>query len=275
MTQKTIYDIIEETGSIFKEREVFRTDYIPETYKYRDTQLDIMALYSKGLMENQEPTHLLLKGGSATGKTSAVKYFFQILEERYPNVITVHVNCETHRTEYKVYSKIYQRLFNKNTSMGGLSVFNIYNRILDEIVKQEKILIVALDDFGSIKATTDLNRTLYSLSRASEIKEGAKVSVFTITDKETMLFLDPHVVTTYHPIEVSFLNYRYDEIHSILKDRCRIGYFKSVISDEIIEDVARYTYDYGDLREGIRLLSYAGKKAENEGCHKILKRHFN
>ena len=99
MKQKTIFDLIEEEGSIFKNREVFTTEYIPEFYQYRNHQLDTMAFHSRRVEHNRAPYHMLLKGRNATGKTSTLKRYFQLISERFPNVFTVYINCRLHRTE--------------------------------------------------------------------------------------------------------------------------------------------------------------------------------
>jgi len=40
MKQKTIWDSIEQTQTIFKEKEVFTIEFIPETVKHRTMQID-------------------------------------------------------------------------------------------------------------------------------------------------------------------------------------------------------------------------------------------
>jgi hypothetical protein len=40
MIQRTIWDSIEDTQSIFVEKDVFTIDYVPEAIKYRDKQIE-------------------------------------------------------------------------------------------------------------------------------------------------------------------------------------------------------------------------------------------
>ncbi len=275
MKQKTLIDIIDEERTLFKEKEVFELDYVPKTYKFRDLQFKKMAIYSKGLKNGEIPSNMLLKGNKSTGKTTTIKKFFEILKERYDNVLTVHVNCQIYRTEYKVFSKLFEEIFSYKTNVSGLSTFDIYNKVMEQLIKENKILIVALDDFDAIKTPKELNRTLYTLLRAYETFNGAKVSVFLVTSQEPVIFLDSCVATVFHPIDIEFTPYTSEQIFDILEGRVKLGFNVNTISADLIKHATEYAYDEDDLRKGIKLLSKAGKQAENDGSKKILKKHFN
>ncbi|KZX15524.1 AAA family ATPase [Methanobrevibacter curvatus] len=272
--QKTLYDIIEENGTIFKEKKVFTTDYIPESYKYRDMQLKKMAILSKGIREGLTPSNMILNGKTATGKTSSLLKFFELLEKRYENVITVLVNCQINRTEYKIYTKIYKKIFGIEISVGGLSTFNIYTRIMEYISKENKVLIVGLDDYDVIKSNKELNKTLYTLLRAYESFKNAKVSVIATTNNLETILTDSAVASTFHPSEVQFISYTQSQIKNILKERCRLGFYKGVINDKIIDDLVNYVYYKGDLRIAIKMLLNAGNNAESRNSVKIAKFDF-
>ena len=49
MQTKTLLDIINEEGTIFRDKEVFTIEFIPENYKFRDHQLKKMAMHSREL----------------------------------------------------------------------------------------------------------------------------------------------------------------------------------------------------------------------------------
>jgi cell division control protein 6 len=145
---------------------------------------------------------------------------------------------------------------------------------MDHIIKENKILIVALDDFDFIKTSKDLNRTLYTLLRAHETYPGAKVTVFTITSHLTKMIIDPNVATVFYPIEIQFPSYTREEMYSILSERCRIGFYKDVISEEIIQEVTNRAYEIGDVRHGLKILTEIGEKTEKTGSNQIQKEHI-
>jgi archaeal cell division control protein 6 len=276
MNQRTIWDSIEETQSIFIEKDVFTIEYVPETIKYRDKQIEMMIYNLKDrLSHNKKPYHMILNGAYSTGKTMTINYVFSEVARKFPKVKPVHINCRNNRSQYEIYLRIYEKLFNMKKNVRGFSTFTILNKIIKEIVKKDFKLLVALDDISSVKTDRDLNNVLYNLLRASETDMKAKISVFSVTNKKRLCFLDGSVSSVFNGIEVDFPNYSYDEMHNILSERCRLGLYDGAISDEIIDDVTRYCYDHGDLRKGLHEIYKAGLNAEYEGSHKILKNHFN
>ncbi|WP_295721672.1 AAA family ATPase [uncultured Methanobrevibacter sp.] len=273
MKQKTIFDVIEEEGTIFKKREVFTTEYVPEFYQYRDHQLDSMAFHSRRIEHNRAPHHMLLKGRNATGKTSTLKRYFQLVCERFHNVLTVYINCRLHRTEYQIFSKIYIELFHEN--IASLNTYNFYNRIMDYLIENKIILIVALDEFNNIKSPIELNRTLYTLLRAHEEYPNVEISVIAISSEKNISATDLNVSTIHLPIEIRFPFYTHQEVYSILKQRCDLGFYPGVISDNLLADISENAYRLGNLRIGIKKLEHAGEKAEYRGSCKIEKEDIN
>jgi len=217
---------------------------------------------------------MILSGNYGTGKTLTINYIFSQAKKRYPNVKTAHINCKNHKSVYEIYLKIYESLFNRKRGVAGLSTFTIFNRIIKEIVSRNIILLICLDDISSAKSDRDLNNVLYNLLRAHETDKGAKITLFSVTNDELTLFLDKNVQTVFNGINVNFTNYSYDEIHSILSERCDLGLYDGAISDEIISSIAEYTYNIGDLRKGFDKIYKAGLNAEYAGDYKILKSHF-
>lgn len=139
MKAKTLLDIINDENTIFRDKEVFSIEYVPELYQFRNAQLQKMALHSQRLKGGHPPQNLVLIGSFASGKTTAVKKFFELIEEYYSDTICVHVNCQTHTTEYKVFIKIHEKLFCKTIPVGGLSTFSIYQKVMDYIVKNDRV----------------------------------------------------------------------------------------------------------------------------------------
>lgn len=273
MGQNSILDIIEETGTIFKQKEVFQHDYLPENFKYRDMELEQMAIASRGLKSGYKPDHLHLNGTYATGKTTTLLKYFEVLKENFDNVLPVYISCPVYRTEYKVFTKIYKELFGSKVKTSRLNTFDIYDKVLNKIIRENIVLIVGLDDYDSIKSSRDLNRTLYTLLRAHESYVGAKISIITVTSRPKQI-MDPSVSTTFTPTEIKFDPYTPEQLYDIISERCRLGFYSGVIDDDIIRAVSGYSYNQGDLREGLKLLNSAGEKAEIEGCKRLLKRYL-
>ena len=269
LDKQTFDNIINETGTIFRDIDIFSPNYLPDVYKYRDKQLYEMIRFSKGLKNGKLPQNMMLIGKYATGKTSTILKYFNLIEERFNNVICVHINCQINKTEYKIFTKIYKRFFGENIIVNGLSTFNIFEKIMKEIKKKDNILIVALDDFDFIKNDKELNKTLYNLLRVHETYNNVKISVVTITSQYKDVTLSDSVVSSFYPVEINFPRYTYSQIFDILKHRCTSGFYSGVISEKIINLASDYTFERNDLRYGIKLLCKAGERAESYGSTKI------
>lgn len=265
-SKKRFDEIIRENGTVFIDRMVFTMDYLPEIYKYRDKQLDKMATYSKNLNEELAPHHMMLTGSFATGKTTSIKKFFKELKDYYGDKVEyVYISCQFQETEYKVLKKIYYKLKGGIRVPNGLSTSTIHNRIMKKLQKENKILLIALDDYNYIKTNKELNKLLYKLLRAHEQYDNVKISVFLITNNEDFFAFNPDIATVFDPVIVNFYPYSLPQIYDILKQRCQAGFIKGTVTKDILMKVADYTYNMGDLREGIHLLALAGEKAEIKG----------
>ena len=88
------------------------------------------------------------------------------------------------------------------------------------------------------------------------------------------MIIDPNVATVFYPIEIQFPSYTREEMYTILSERCRIGFYKDVISDEVIQEVKNRAYEIGDVRHGLKILTEIGEKTEKTGSNQILKAHL-
>ncbi|WP_409200743.1 AAA family ATPase [Methanobrevibacter sp. DSM 116169] len=267
--QKNLFNNFKEDSIIFKNKEVFTVNYIPEIYKYRNHQLEAMAFYSKRVEQDIAPSNMMLKGNNATGKTTTVKTYFKLISEAYNNVKCIYINCQHYRTEYTILSKIYKEIINTNITLSGLTTLDIYNEIMEYVLKNKKILIIAFDDYGFLKNINELNKTFYSLSRAHETFDDVKISIIAISSIKRNINLDSSVDTIFLPIEIKFPFYRYEEIFSILKQRCDLGFYCDVINDNILDKVVKNTFRKGNLRYGIKKLLELGEIADRKDETKI------
>lgn len=275
MSQNHFFDIIDEEGTIFQNREVFDHTYTPELLKYRYNQMEQLVWLSYKSITEFTPPNMDFTGNPATGKTTTVLKYFELMKEKHAeNIETVLINCNMNRTEHRIYTRIHEELIGKPELKNGLNTFDIYDSVISYLFNNEKVLLVALDDYDHIKSN-DLNKTLYSLIRAYENKKQARVCVITITNRRRQQILSPAVESSLQPNEIYFNDYTPEDIFSILQDRCRLGFYSNVINDEVIKHAARLTYHNGDLRGGIRLIYDAGCYAEKEGYKKVFKKHLN
>ncbi len=274
MGYKFFKDILGYEETLFKERRVFDLDYIPEAFIHRDAQMQSIALCLIPALKGGRAMNALIVGPSATGKTTALKFRFKEIEEESRDVVCVHINCQITYTKFGVFSQIYRKLLGHTPPETGVPFSKIYEAIFRRLIRDGKSLVVALDDMNYLLYGRLGNEILYDILRAHESFPEAKTSVFGIVSDVSMsLNFDTRVNSIFSYREIFFQPYSMNEIYDILKNRAKMGFFPGVIEDKLIEKIAGYAFEHGDLRVGIELLRVSGIIAEAEASRSICERY--
>ena len=271
-----IEDILMYDESLFQDINAFDPDYFPPNYNFRDTQMEAMAMSIRPAMRGGKPSNAVVLGSPATGKTTAIRKIYEFVEKKTEKVVCVYINCQLHTTRFGIFSQIHKKLFGHIPPETGVPFSRVYDKIMKELQKNEKALVVALDDINYLFQSKNANKVVYDLLRAYEEYPGVKTSIFAIlSDLEFKYAFDKNVNTVFIPQEIVFPLYTYSEIEGILKDRVKAGFFPNVLGDDILEQVALYTFENGDLRVGINLLKSCGNIAEADASREITQEHFD
>lgn len=271
-----IEDILMYDETLFSNINAFDPDYMPENYNYRDTQMEGMALAIRPAIRGGQPSNAIILGSPATGKTTAIKKVFEKVGEATEKVICVYVNCQIHTTRFGIFSQIYRKVIGYLPPETGVPFSRIYAEIMKNLQQNEKSLIVAFDDINYLFQSKNANKVVYDLLRAYEEYPGVRTSIFAIlSDLEFKYAFDKNVNTVFIPQEIVFPLYSYTEIEDILRDRAKAGFYPGVLSDDILEQIAMYTLENGDLRVGINLLKSCGNIAEASASREITQEHFD
>lgn len=264
MNQDNINDILLYDETVFKDVTVFNPDYIPENFKLRDGQIREMTLSIRLLLQGGKAINNLILGPPATGKTTAVKKLFESVEYNYSNkIVCIHINSQLHSTKFDIFSQIYKKVFGHTPPETGVPFARIYNSIMNELSQKNMALIVALDDINHLFSKNVISEVFYDILRAYESYPNVKTAIFAIlSDVEFRHVLDKNVGSIFNANEIHFSPYTYDEMSMILKERIKLGFYPTVISDELVDEIIDYTYSSGDLRLGIDLLCMSGNNAE-------------
>lgn len=271
-----IEDILLHDETIFKNINAFDPDYLPENYKYRDSQMEALAICIRPALKKGRPVNAVVLGSCATGKTTAIKKIFDMVERNSEKVVCCYINCQLHTTRFGIFSQIYQRVFGHFPPETGVPFSRIYQKIMQHLVSEEKALVVALDDVNYLFHSKNANKIFYDILRAHEVFPGARTGVFAIlSDIEFRFALDKNVNSIFIPQDVIFQPYAREEIYNILKERTNLGFYPEVISEDILEEIVERTSESGDLRVGIDLLRVCGNLAESEASRTIENKHLN
>ncbi|APX97493.1 ORC1-type DNA replication protein [Natronorubrum daqingense] len=251
--------------SVFKNEHVFEIDYLPETFKHRESQTQGLTYALRPAVRGSRPLNVMVRGPPGTGKTTSIQKLFDEVGAQTSDVRTIRVNCQVNATRYSVFSRLFEGTFDYEPPSSGISFKKLFGQIAEKLVEEDRVLVVALDDVNYLFYENEASDTLYSLLRAHEEYPGAKIGVIVVSSDPALDVideLDSRVQSVFRPEDVYFPVYGQSEIVDILSERVERGFHDGVIARETLEYVADLTAESGDLRVGIDLLRRAGLNAE-------------
>jgi cell division control protein 6 len=258
--------------TLFRDPEVFEFDYVPDQFQFRDTQMRELAFQIRPGLRGGRPLNSICKGLPGTGKTTSVRKLFSEIEETTKKLVPVYINCQIDNTKFAIFSQIYRRLTGHLPPASGTSFKQLFDAIARILVKEEFVLLVALDDANYLLYENEINKVLYTLLRAHEAHEGVRIGVIVIIsdlDVDLVRAVDARVTSVFRPTEIYFPPYEPAEIREIIQMRVMQGLYPNVLSEEMLSLVIDQTQKSGDLRVGIDLLKRATMSAEHAARRSI------
>lgn len=276
MRRKEIKDILLYDETLIKNDRVFDPEYTPERFGFRDSQLQQITYNLRRGIMGGSPVNSLVLGPCGTGKTTSVKLVFDELEQSSDKIVPVYINCQFNSTPFQTFAQIYKTVVGHLPPETGVPLARIQNEIMRKLQRENKCLIVALDDIDHLFYDKYANDILYDILRAHEKYPGVRTGIIGIlSENEFRFVLATKVHTVFHPSEVFFDPYTRSQIYDILRDRVLHGLVESVLTDELLSYITGLTLDAGDLRVGIELVYRSALEAEAEGCRKITQEHVD
>jgi cell division control protein 6 len=258
--------------TLFRDPEVLEIDYLPEQFEYRDSQMRELAFQIKPGLRGGRPLNTVCKGLPGTGKTTSIKKVFQEIEETTKKLVPVYINCQIDNTKFAIVSQIYRKLVGHLPPSSGTSFKQVFDAVARILVKDEIVLLVALDDANYLLYENEINKVLYTLLRSHETYEGTRIGVIVIIsdmDVDLSRAVDARVASVFRPTEIYFPPYADAEVREIMKARVMQGLFTGVLPETLLDLVVEQTLKSGDLRVGIDLLKRATLSAERDARRSI------
>jgi len=258
--------------TLFRDPEVLEIDYVPEQFEFRDTQMRELAFQIRPGLRGGRPLNTVCKGLPGTGKTTSIRKLFTEIEDTTKKLVPVYINCQIDNTKFAIISQIYKKLAGHLPPSSGTSFKQVFDAVARILIKDEIVLLVALDDANYLLYENEINKVLYTLLRSHETYEGTRISVIVIVsdlDVDLTRAVDARVASVFRPTEIYFPPYDIAEIQEIMKSRVMQGLFQGVLSEELLNLVVEQTLKSGDLRVGIDLLKRAALSAERAARHTI------
>lgn len=254
---------------IFKNRDVMRSDYIPNRLPHRDEHIQRLGEILAPALSLSRPSNIFIYGKTGTGKTAVIKYVFrrfrEVAEKESLPLAFAYVNCRISGTEYKVLSELCEAI-GVRVPFTGLSKAEVYNRLKKGIREKRLLLVSCFDEVDAlVKSYGD--DLLYDLTRINEGMEGGGLSIVgTSNDLHFKDYLDPRVLSSLSEEELVFHPYTATELIDILSERAELAFHEGAVPQSIINLCAALAAaEHGDARRAIDLLRVAAEVAERNG----------
>lgn len=271
-----IFDSIAK-NLIFKDKNVLRINYTPETIPHRSSQIELVASILAPCLKKDKPSNLFVYGKTGTGKTLSVQYVTDELLKRIKcsgeeHFKVVYINCKLKKvadTEYRILAELVKHL-GGSVPATGLPTDAVYNKFIELIDVKDQVILIVLDEIDqAIKKISD--NFLYTLTRLNSELKNAQISLVGISNSLTFMDnLDPRVRSSLGEEELVFPPYNALQLQDILRERAKKSFTKNVLDEGVIAKCAALAArEHGDARRALDLLRVAGELAEREGGNKL------
>ena len=262
---------------IFRNRDALSPEYVPEVLPHREDQIKQLGGILAQALKGFKPGNVFIYGLTGTGKTAVTKFVLRRLvlkaNEIGASVKYAYINCRQSDTPYRVLADIAESL-GIRVPFTGLSIAEVYRRILRGLNEHKGIFIIVLDEIDHlVKRKGD--DILYRLLRINEEDIRTKVSLVCITNDVKLLeILDPRVKSSLGEEEIVFPPYDALELKDILACRAKEAFNDGVLEEDVIPLCAALAAkEHGDARRALDLLRVAGEIAERESSEKVACEH--
>jgi len=273
-----VFDSFLNGKHVFRDREVLRHDYVPETLPHREAQVRFLGEAVAPVLNGERCSNIFVYGKTGTGKTAVMKFVVSRLAQKAAQlnapIKVCYVNCRVTGTEYRVFSSLCDAI-GVHVPFTGLALGEVFDRLRRGLDAQRQMFIAILDEVDSlVKQRGDI--LLYELTRINETLRYAKATLVGISnDLRFKEFLDPRVLSSLSEEEIVFKPYNAAELQDILVDRAKLAFQEHILSDGAISLCAALAAaEHGDARRALDLLRVAGELAEREGAPMVHEEHI-
>ena len=261
---------------IFKDLSMLREDYIPELIHYRSDLMKVLAqkVYAPPLARRPS-SHIFVYGSSGTAKTLINKYWMHELhkesEKKEINARCFYLNCSELTNQTEAAQELYSQVSENVPRRMGLKYYT--DHFFEIIDKKYKFVIIILDEAEKILKKKDEDRLFYILLRNRELEKCKNVWVTLVVISNRMNLKELLCEGTQSSFGINWLffpRYTSRQLFNILEDRTKLAFNESVISSDIVHQIAEYTNQLGgDARLAISYLKETGLIAEEKKAKKV------
>ncbi len=255
--------------SLFLDKTVLQSNYMPEEISHRDEQMDQIANILAPALRGDKPSNLFIYGKTGSGKTLSISFvtskLLEIGRTQEVRLKILYLNCKLKHvadTEYRLIAQLARQL-GKPIPPTGLPTDEVYNMFYELIEKEASTVIIVLDEIDQLVAKAG-DGIIYNLTRINtELKKSTITLVGLSNDLVFADNLDPRAKSSLSEEEIVFPPYNAMQIQNILQQRSGRAFKPGVLADGVIAKCAAYAArEHGDARRALELLRVSAELAE-------------
>lgn len=254
--------------SVFRSESSLSPNTTPDTVLGRESEVDQIASAVRPLAQGNPPENLFVHGPPGIGKTTCVKHVLDKLEDQ-TRAKTVYINCWQYNTRPALLAQFLIEV-GYPAPRKGKSFDELLAKIRELLNKQRDIAVV-LDEFDQLDDAAEI---IYDLQQVSKDADHELGLILISNEPTAELELDPRSQSRLDCQTIEFHRYDKDELVDILKQRAEAAFRPGVISDNVLELIARIVADQdGDCRHALNMLLRAGRAADKDHADKVTPKH--
>lgn len=174
--------------SLFLSESIFDVNFVPQNIPYRERELSLLYQLFLPLLTNPNSISrkILIAGKKATGKTTTIKLFGELLTktatEKFVKLKYIYINCGEERTSYKILIKII-RMFDNSFRKKGYSTQDLLDFLVNIVHTNNMHLVIILDDLSYLLKKGDDLIYSHATFNAASFNDKHHISIIGITEE--------------------------------------------------------------------------------------------
>lgn len=261
--------------SIFKTRQPFRDEYIPDTVVARDDTISNLVSIFQDFVDGSRPPHLLIHGDSGTGKRTVIRHILNLVEievERDIQVITI--DCNEYTSLYQIYVELAYHVCEE--SYHGLSQPELEQAILRQMDDPNITWYLVLENLEGL-GNNNLPFDEIQQAIATYGTDQTECGVIGITNNSRLYdHLPGDVIYRSYMYTLKTTPYRATPLQRILELRADEAFTDDGLSDTVIPKCAAIiAQETGSAAEALQLLELAGYIAHQADADQVTETHVD